>query len=137
LEGKPEDAPPHRKEALRLWIELLELEPNNLMWQGAVCRNLAHSGKDAEAAKRADGLIKKNPASPVLQLEAARCYAICAATATEPDTRTAYTKKAVDAVRAAQAAGYKDHFALRMDPDLAPLREDADFKALLAEIGPG
>ena len=83
------------------------------------------------------GWSRRTPASPVLQLEAARCFSACAAATTVPDQRAASVKRAVDAVRAAQVAGYKGSFTLRTDPDLAPLREDADFKALLTKMEPG
>jgi predicted Zn-dependent protease len=129
-EDKPEDVLPHRQKALQLWAELLQLEPNNLMWQAAAFRNLACTGQDNDAANRVDALVRKNPASPVLRLEAARCYAACAAAAAVPERRGWYVRCAVDAIRAARKAGYEGAFALRTDPDLIPLTEDEEFKTL-------
>jgi tetratricopeptide (TPR) repeat protein len=135
LDGKTADALTHRTEAFQWWDLLRQLEPSNVSWQGAAHRNLAYRGNDAEAAKLAEELVQQNASNPALELDAARCYAACAATTAAADKRNGYIKKALDAVRAAQAAGYKDHFALRTDPDLAPLRENADFKAVLTAMG--
>ncbi len=83
-------------------------------------RTLAHCGKDAEAAQKADDLSKLGPKNVALQIAAARCYAACAAAAGDGAAKQRYTDHAVRALRAAVAAGYKDAVALKTDPDLAP-----------------
>jgi hypothetical protein len=67
---------------------------------------------------------RQAPGSVPLSLQAARCFAACAAAA--PDAlKRQYTEKAAGALRAAVTAGHKDAAALRTDPDLAPLAQDA------------
>ncbi len=136
LRGNRDSARSHDEEALRLWGELLEIEPSNLAWQAAHARSLAHCGKEAEAIARAEALLKKNPRSTSLQMETARCYAICAAQAASPQARQRYTARAIEALRAATVLGYKDWFALRTDPELAALRQQAEYQALFQATPP-
>ncbi len=136
VRGKRDAARPHDQEALQLWGELLEVEPNNLSWQAAHARSLAHCGKEAEAIAKAETLLKKNPRSASLQLETARCYAISAAQTATPQARQRYIPRAIEAVRAATGRGYKDWFALRTDPDLAALRQEPEYQALLKTTPP-
>jgi serine/threonine-protein kinase len=131
LRRRPAQAQKHDAEALRLRGELLQIEPTNLSWQLAHARSLARCGKGAEAVAKVEALAKKNPQSISLRLEAARCCAACAAGAATPQARQRYVTKAVEAVRAATAAGYKDWTALRTDPDLAALAGEPAFGALL------
>jgi serine/threonine-protein kinase len=48
-----------------------------------------------------------------------------------------YLDLAMDSLRGAASLGFRDAGRLRRDPDLAALRDRADFRALLAELGPG
>jgi tetratricopeptide (TPR) repeat protein len=130
-QGRAAEAAKHYQEALRVRGELVQIEPNNLSWQAAYLRALAHAGKGAEAAPKAEALCRENPKSTPLLLEAARCYAACAAGAAAPANRERYAAKAIEAVRAAAAAGYKDPIALRTDPDLAPVQTEQAFRDLL------
>jgi serine/threonine-protein kinase len=129
--GRRGEAERHDREALRLRGELLRIEPNNLSWQAAHARSLTRCGKDVEAAAKAEALCRKNPKSTTLQLDAARCYAACAARAGSPEAAKRYAARAVEAVRRATASGYADTTALRTDPDLAALAPDPAYRALL------
>jgi tetratricopeptide (TPR) repeat protein len=135
LRGAAQEAQKHDREALRVRGELLEVEPENWTWQAAHARSLARCGKEAEAVRAAEALLKKNPQSTPLQLEAARCYAACAARAAPPGQQR-YRASAIAAVRVATAAGYQDRTALRTDPDLAALQGDPDYQALLRAAAP-
>jgi serine/threonine-protein kinase len=127
----PDDARKHDEVALRIYAELLQIEPNNLAWQGAFARQLARCGKPVDAASKADALLRTNPSSPVLLLESARCYAACSAA--DPAAKTKFADKAIGAVRTLTAGGFKDRAALASDPDLVPLRSDPGFQALAAD----
>jgi tetratricopeptide (TPR) repeat protein len=54
-------------------------------------------------------------------------------TASEQAERRRYAGQAVEVLRQALRKGYKDGARLKTCPELAPLREDADFRRLLAE----
>jgi serine/threonine-protein kinase len=129
--GRREESGKHYREALRLAEELLRVEPNNLTWQTARLRPLAYSGKEAEAARQADALCRQHPKSIPVLVDAARCYAACAGAAADPADRQRYLGKALDALRAAVAAGYKDRVGLTNDPHLAPVRETPDYQTLV------
>jgi hypothetical protein len=128
---KAAEARKHWGEALALRKELARADPANRAWQAAYALALARAGKHAEAAKRADGLRRGVARSPELLLQLARCYAVCAA-ADGPE-KQGYTDRAVAAVRSATADGYKDA-SLATDPDLAALRTNAIFQALLTAV---
>lgn len=72
------------------------------------------------AAANVAVLLRTNPKSPLLLLNAARCYATCAATSTG-EARKDNLTKALDSVRVLLTAGYADRMVLRTDPDLAAL----------------
>ena len=133
LKGDRDAADKAYREALRVRLQLLDIEPNNLTWQAACLPTLAHCGKESEAAKKAEELCAKHPKSVPLLLDAARCYAACARTAGDDAARKRDVEKAVAALRAASEAGYKDGIAWKTDPDLAPLRDEAPFRSLLEE----
>ncbi len=131
--GDPDEARRLYTEALRLRQDFLVLEPNNLTWQAACMRTLAHCGKEAEAVRKAEDLARRRPTSVPLLLDTARCYAICAGAANTEAAKKQHAERAVAALRTA-AEGYKDVSAWKTDPELAPLREDAAYQALLAEL---
>jgi serine/threonine-protein kinase len=133
--GEKDEALKHCQEALRVREELLKIEPNNLTWQAARLRPLASGGKAAEAARQADALCRQRPKSIPIQVDAARCYAACAGVTDEPAEKRRYAAKAIDALHAAVAAGFKDGVGLTNDPHLAPLRGEADYQALVKDLG--
>ena len=134
LQGDRDGAAKAYREALRLRQQLLDIEPNNLTWQAACLPTLAHGGKEAEAMKKAEDLCGKHPKSVPLLLDAARCYAACAATAADAAAKEKDVERAVAALRAATEAGYKDMGAWKTDPDLAAIREEAGYKSLVEEL---
>ena len=134
LKGDRDGAAKAYREALRLRLQLLDIEPNNLSWQAACLPTLAHCSKEAEALKKAAELCGKHPKSVPLLLDAARCCAACAATAADAAAKEKDVERAVAALRAATEAGYKDVGAWKTDPDLAAIREEAGYKSLVEEL---
>ncbi|HVS35818.1 MAG TPA: protein kinase, partial [Gemmataceae bacterium] len=134
LKGDRDGAAKAYQEALRLRLQLLDIEPNNLSWQAGSLPTLAHCGKEAEAATKATDLVGKHPKSVPLLLDAARCYAAGAATAADADVKKQFVAQAVASLRAAMDAGYKDGSAWKTDPGLAPIGDDAGYRALLEEL---
>ncbi|HJT77999.1 MAG TPA: protein kinase, partial [Gemmataceae bacterium] len=130
--GDRDDAARHYREALDLREELMQVEPNNLAWQAGHVLALARCGKHAEAAAAAAKLQQRAPGATEPLLQVARCYALCAAldTPRKPD----YRAKALAALRAAVGEGYRDAAALETDPELAALRPDPAYRAVLAAV---
>jgi tetratricopeptide (TPR) repeat protein len=119
-----QEAEKHYREALRLRAEFVRSEPGNRTWQAAYLVALAHCGRHAEAATKAEEVLRRAPTSIPLALQAARCFAACAAAVPESEQKQQYAAKAAGALRAAVGAGCEDAAALRTDPDLAPLARD-------------
>jgi tetratricopeptide (TPR) repeat protein len=134
--GQRSEATKHYQEALHLRADLAELEPGNPVRQAAYLLALARVGKHAEAARGAEALRRRAPRSPEILLQVARCYAACARGAGGEEAR-GYTARALDALQALAALpDYHDAVALRSDPDLAPLRAEPAFQALLRKLEP-
>jgi tetratricopeptide (TPR) repeat protein/tRNA A-37 threonylcarbamoyl transferase component Bud32 len=96
---------------------------------------LALSDRQAEAAAIAEAVRLGREKDQELHVTIARGYAECAATTTgEPKTKRSYEEKAVAALQAAVAAGYKDVMILETDPDLQPIRDLPEFKKLLERV---
>ena len=62
----------------------------------------------------------------------AKLYAI--ASQALPDQRAELSDRSLELLRKAVELGFKDAERLRQDDDLAPLRELAEFKQLVAEV---
>lgn len=67
-------------------------------------------------------------------VEAACVYAACAAQ--DASQRSQHRNNALNLVQRAIQAGYRRHWRLRTDPDLAVLRQDPSWPALLARATP-
>jgi serine/threonine-protein kinase len=97
--------------------------------------SLAQSDRQAEAAAIAEAVRVGREKDQELQVTIARAYAECAATTTaDPKTKGRYEEKAIAALQAAVAAGYKDVMILETDPDLQPIRDLPEFKKLLERV---
>jgi serine/threonine-protein kinase len=130
--GNRTEADKQYQEALQLREELVQIEPNNLAWQAGHALALARCGKHAEAAAGAEKLRKQAPRSTDLLLQAARCYAVCAALDTP--RKQEYTAKALEALRTATHEEYRDAVALETDPDLEGLRREPAYQAIVAAV---
>lgn len=126
--GKQAEAQKHYQEALKIRQELARLEPANRVWQAAYVLALARCGKQTEATRGAAALRPIAAKSAELLLQLARCHAIGSATAEQKQVHLA---KAREALRALAALDYRDPVLLRADPDLASLRKEPVFLALL------
>lgn len=120
-------------------------DPQNNELQSTLMMTLARRGQHAVAAKTAEQFRRLAPNNINNQFNIACCYGRCAAavamgrpaselTDQEQATHRKYSQQAVAALRSAVSAGFKDKETLATDPDLAPLRDLAEFPQLLAEI---
>jgi hypothetical protein len=98
---------------------------------------LARLGDHARATAEADTLLQDAALTPNLLHDLAIVYAVAAGAARQdPKRHEEFAGRAVQLLKRLQASGYfKDAAALKESKDLAPLRERADFKALLGELG--
>jgi tetratricopeptide (TPR) repeat protein len=129
----PDAAEAHFGEALALRRRLAEIDPTNVFYQGDLAASLAQCGLYDEAARCADGLRKRIGRHPRLFLQLAGCYARCAA-GSPGAARQELMRKALEAVRAATAEGYKDAQTLRTGLELALLRDEPAYRELLAGV---
>jgi hypothetical protein len=99
-----------------------------------------------EAVDTAQELAATFPESPLANYQAA-CYIGRAVPIVENDAKLGpaerrrradeYRMLALQQLRQAVKVGYRDVAQMRSDPDLAPLRDQPDFQALLAELDRG
>lgn len=109
--------------AIAAWRAILDKDPGNAFAWYRLGFSLQSSGKLEEAVEAAS----KAAASPDLRGRALFNVA-CA--------RAVQGKKAeaLDALRAAVDAGFKEAWSLKNDPDLASIRSDPGFTAILAKL---
>jgi tetratricopeptide (TPR) repeat protein len=129
--GQGVEAEKHYGEALKIREDLAVLHPDHRVWQAAYAVALAHAGKHAVAARRADDLRRQAGQSPELLLQVARCHAACAASAEQKEGQIS---KALEALQALAALDYRDPVMLRTDSDLAPLQKEPAFLSLLDKM---
>jgi hypothetical protein len=111
-----------------------------------VVRALEGVGKHADAARAAQEYAREFPDEPEVAYHAAGHIARCVPLAERDPKLSAaerqkaadeYGRLAVQQLRAAVAAGYRDVKHMQADRDLDPLRGRQDFRDLLAELGAG
>jgi len=132
--GLVADALGHRRTSLMLREELTRIEPACVSWQAARLLALAHMDRldDAEAA--AAELTPRAAGNSELLLQLARYHAIRAGKAAAPAQRRAAAEQALTLLGDAVKTGYADRLTLVGDPDLAPLRQEADYKTLVEKM---
>jgi tetratricopeptide (TPR) repeat protein len=113
----------------------LAADPKLKMAEVDVIVALARCGHHAEAAQRAAALVATPPKDENLYFQAACGFALAAGAAGNyaPLARY-YAEKALDCLRQGKTRGWADVVTLETDPDLAPIRKDPGFLALLAEF---
>jgi hypothetical protein len=93
---------------------------------------LARAGKHAPAANVANKLRASMAKGVELQLQLARCLAICATN--DSPQKASQLKQAVEVVQKATTGGFRNATVLQTDPEFTPLRADPAFKKILAEV---
>ena len=134
--GKLADAERLWRSALEIRTELAQLETGNVSAQASLALALAHSGRRDEALKNAEALLKTNADRPAVLVSLARCFAACAAGATNDGDRRRASALALDQLGAAIRNGYRDPVAIRTEPDFTALLSDAGFSKLVDGIKP-
>jgi eukaryotic-like serine/threonine-protein kinase len=97
--------------------------------------SLARAGEHAQAVAQAESIAAGKDVS-ASTFYAAACVHAQAAAAAKSDQLLCerYSKRAVELLRHAAGAGYKDGTHMKKDLDLEPLRSREDFKKLLADL---
>jgi serine/threonine-protein kinase len=130
--GDAKDARGRRVMSLRVREGLTRIEPACVTWKAARLLALAHM--DRQADDEAAELAKRAAGNGELLLQLARYHAVRAGKAAAPEQRQAAAQRALALLGAAVKAGYADRFTLAGDPDLAPLRQEAGYQALLDRL---
>jgi len=106
---------------------------------------LASRGQHVPAAAAAEKLCALFPKNAERLYDAACCYGLCTAgvsqgksseqlTPEETATRKRYAARALELVAAAVQLGYKDMVKIETDPDLAAIRQEEDYRTLVARL---
>jgi serine/threonine-protein kinase len=123
------------EEVLELRKEFIEMDRNNLVWLASAFRASANCGRFHTAVRQLEMLYRKRPQSIPILLDTARACAVGVAMSADAAVKQRYVERAVGALHTAVRAGYKDSIALKTDPELAPLRKEPLFVALVARMG--
>ncbi len=130
--GDAKDARGRRDMSLKVREALTRIEPACVSWKAAWLLALAHI--DRQADDEAATLAKRAAGNGELLLQLARYHAVRAGKATVPEQRHTAAEQALVLLGDAVKAGYADRFTLAGDPDLASLRPEAGFQALLGRL---
>jgi hypothetical protein len=145
LMGEHDAARQHYEQCLELRRKLAESEQRNAHKQIDLMVALARCGQHADAAEVARKLGGRASEDPSVLFQIACGYSLCVPavvhgkseaeiTAADRGQQDEYASKAVAAVREAIQKGYRDRVALERDPDLRPMQQRPEFKALLDSI---
>jgi tetratricopeptide (TPR) repeat protein len=127
-------------EAVPEWERLLKLMPRGEAAADVRIRrglSLVAAGRTAEAVKAADEGVQETAGSPgkkagVNLYNAACVYSL--ASGKEEQKKDEYARRAVELLKRAAQAGYRNVEHVKKDPDLDPLREREDFKMFLQSL---
>jgi serine/threonine protein kinase/tetratricopeptide (TPR) repeat protein len=121
-------------EAVKDWDRAIELSPKQDQPHHRASRATSklNAGMVSEAVAEVAEL-RKQPKWGATQLYDFACvYSV--ASAKIADKKAEYADSAMELLREAVKAGWKDHAHMKKDADLDPLRERDDFRKLLAEL---
>jgi serine/threonine protein kinase/tetratricopeptide (TPR) repeat protein len=121
-------------EAVKDWDRAIELSPGPEQPSFRVSRAVARleAGQVADAVAEVEDLTKRSKWSTDDWYNFACVYAV--ASGKVADKKPEYADRAVELLRQAVNAGYRNATHMGTDTDLDPLREREDFKRLLAEL---
>jgi tetratricopeptide (TPR) repeat protein len=121
-------------EAVKDWDRIVELSsgPEQLGWRARRASSRIQAGQLAEAVAEVEELTKAGEWVADQWYDFACVYAV--ASGKVADKKQEYAARAMELLRQAVKAGFKDASHLARDTDLDPLRGREDFKKLLAEL---
>jgi tetratricopeptide (TPR) repeat protein len=111
--------------------EALRFLRNHYIGLGRSMRALGRASDAAEAARGRAGVY---PGNRLELYDVAYEFALCVPLAKRPEEAEGYARESVNALKKAVAAGWDDAAHTERDPDLAPLRGRADFRAVVAAM---
>jgi serine/threonine-protein kinase len=123
--------PAKAEAAFREALVLREQSPSDRA--GLMCA-LARCWRYDEAGQIARELRKEKPRLSDVLFQAARCLALCCEGAATTRDRQRFAAEALDALKAAVAAGFTDVFLLEADGDLQGLRQNPEFQDLVRRL---
>jgi serine/threonine protein kinase/tetratricopeptide (TPR) repeat protein len=150
--GRPEDARESFRRAREILERLVREQPGAVAYRELLAESCAGVGEAEgrlgrrdealEASRKAlalwEQLPEAGPRADRVQVERARVYSRCLALLGPGGDAAAEGRRlgdrAVAAVRAAIASGFRDAEALGRDPDFDPIRRRADFRTLLMDL---
>jgi serine/threonine-protein kinase len=132
--GDAQDARGQREMSLQIREMLTLIEPACVSWKAAWLIALAHMDRHAEAQAAAAELTQHAAGNAELLVQLARYHAIRAGKTASPEHRRAAAGRALALLGDAVKAGHADRFTLAGDPDLAPLRQEPGYQALLDRL---
>jgi serine/threonine-protein kinase len=132
--GESAQAAPTWEQARLVRDRTVDLDQENLSWLAARALTLAHCRHRAEAAAQMDSLLRRTKDSSAAQLQAARCFAICAEGEQQADQKGQFVARALTALAAAVTEDFDDPVLLTGDSELISLRPEPAFQKLVAKL---
>jgi tetratricopeptide (TPR) repeat protein len=122
-------------EAIQDWDKAIELDHGLERPRVGRAISRLQAGQTAEAVAEVEELTKASKGSAGEWYSFALVYAV--ASSKISDQKQEYADRAMELLRQAVHAGYKNAAQLAKDPRLEPLRQRDDFQKLLAELESG
>jgi hypothetical protein len=121
----------HYLKSLELREDLVALDESNDRRQLELMLALAHCGDHARAAGIAEKYRSGESPDNELLIDVSRCFAQCSMAASDDvELRRVYSERAIAALTAAIAQGYRDAVYLESEPDFDPIRKHPEFPNL-------
>ncbi len=137
MAGDEEEAARRFDEALRMREEIVAIDPKNSERKIELMLTRSRCG-DVEGALSIAASIRGSAQAITTDvlLALARCHTQCAVKLrpTDPAAADTQANHAVEAVRNAVAAGYRDRVTLTIDPDLLPLQSLPAYREIVGRI---
>jgi serine/threonine-protein kinase len=149
-EGRPAEALAEYRAALAIQERLADAHPaiaeyqeelvSSLSRVGRLHQELGRAAEAADAFRKAIASLEKLPRSPGNTYDQACYRSLLCGLGGRPGSGVSAAEgqaeagRAMDLLRRAVAAGYRDLTNMRIDPDLDPLRSRPDFQVLLMDL---
>lgn len=138
MAGDAEKAASWFEKSLHLRERIAGLDAGNVERQIELMLTLARSGQWERANSIAES-IRSPQNDPELLVCLARCFTQCSTVVrdADPAAAEAFVGKAIEAIKTAAEAGYKDRVTLTTEPDLVPLQSLPALQEIIAVLTPG